>query len=151
MKALSIRQPWAWAILHAGKRVENRQWERAPRRRGPILIHASKSMTREEYEDGLLFMDFALRTGEAHAADFAKPLPPRFADLTRGAIVGRANLVAAGFGEARVSDRWATGPLHIILRDVEALGSPVPYKGALGFFDVPDALLAGATWTKVDP
>ena len=24
MKAISIRQPWAWAILHAGKRVENR-------------------------------------------------------------------------------------------------------------------------------
>ena len=26
MKALSIRQPWAWAILHAGKDIENRDW-----------------------------------------------------------------------------------------------------------------------------
>jgi hypothetical protein len=24
VKALSVRQPWAWAILHAGKDVENR-------------------------------------------------------------------------------------------------------------------------------
>ena len=24
MKALTIRQPWLWAILHAGKRIENR-------------------------------------------------------------------------------------------------------------------------------
>jgi len=24
VKALSIRQPWAWAILHAGKDIENR-------------------------------------------------------------------------------------------------------------------------------
>jgi len=24
VKALSIRQPWVWAILNAGKRVENR-------------------------------------------------------------------------------------------------------------------------------
>ena len=26
MKALSIRQPWAWAIINAGKDIENRQW-----------------------------------------------------------------------------------------------------------------------------
>ena len=26
MKALSIRQPWAYAILHMGKRVENREF-----------------------------------------------------------------------------------------------------------------------------
>ena len=27
MKALSIRQPWAWLILHAGKDIENRDWK----------------------------------------------------------------------------------------------------------------------------
>lgn len=27
--ALSIRQPWAWAILHAGKDIENRDWHTA--------------------------------------------------------------------------------------------------------------------------
>lgn len=26
MKALSIRQPWAWLIIHGGKDVENRTW-----------------------------------------------------------------------------------------------------------------------------
>lgn len=26
VKALSVRQPWAWAIVHAGKDVENRNW-----------------------------------------------------------------------------------------------------------------------------
>ena len=25
MLAVSIRQPWAWAVIHAGKDVENRQ------------------------------------------------------------------------------------------------------------------------------
>jgi hypothetical protein len=24
--ALSIRQPWAWLICHAGKNIENRPW-----------------------------------------------------------------------------------------------------------------------------
>jgi hypothetical protein len=26
MKALSVRQPWAWAIIYALKNVENRGW-----------------------------------------------------------------------------------------------------------------------------
>lgn len=25
--ALSVRQPWAWAIIHAGKDIENRTWQ----------------------------------------------------------------------------------------------------------------------------
>lgn len=39
MKALSVKQPWAWAIMRAGKTIENR-----PRRthlRETIAIHAS--------------------------------------------------------------------------------------------------------------
>jgi hypothetical protein len=42
MRALSIRQPWAWAILHAGKDIENRDWKPgnpARRFRGSFLIH----------------------------------------------------------------------------------------------------------------
>ena len=41
MRALSVRQPWAWAIIHAGKDVENRT--RRTHYRGPLLIHASNS------------------------------------------------------------------------------------------------------------
>jgi hypothetical protein len=43
MKALSIHQPWTWAILNAGKTVENRRWSTS--QRGPLLIHASKTKT----------------------------------------------------------------------------------------------------------
>ena len=39
MKALSVRQPWAWAIAAAGKDVENRTWRTDYR--GLIAIHAS--------------------------------------------------------------------------------------------------------------
>lgn len=49
MKALSIRQPWAWAILHTGKSVENRDWY--TEYRGRVLLHASKGCTRAEYGD----------------------------------------------------------------------------------------------------
>lgn len=42
-RGITVRQPWAWCIAHAGKTVENRSagalgW----RYRGPIFIHAAK-------------------------------------------------------------------------------------------------------------
>jgi hypothetical protein len=40
MKALSVKQPWAWAILQGGKDVENRTWPTSYR--GPLLIHAAR-------------------------------------------------------------------------------------------------------------
>jgi hypothetical protein len=42
MLALSINQPWAWAIINAGKDIENRYWKTSVR--GRILIHASRAV-----------------------------------------------------------------------------------------------------------
>ena len=39
MKALSIKQPWVHAILHEGKDIENRSWQRDFR--GWLALHAS--------------------------------------------------------------------------------------------------------------
>jgi hypothetical protein len=38
LRAISVRQPWAWLIVNGYKDVENRSWQ--TRHRGPILIHA---------------------------------------------------------------------------------------------------------------
>jgi len=60
MIALSVRQPWAWAIIHAGKDIENRSWQAVNhglRQRGRIAIHAAKGMTRDEYEDAANFIN----------------------------------------------------------------------------------------------
>lgn len=46
MKAISIKQPWAWAIFH-GKPVENRIWP--SRYIGPLLIHSSKTFDHDGY------------------------------------------------------------------------------------------------------
>lgn len=48
MKAISLSRPWPWAILHSGKRLENRKRKdgRMPhicRHRGPLLLHAAQS------------------------------------------------------------------------------------------------------------
>jgi hypothetical protein len=69
MKALSVCQPWAWAIVHGIKTIENRS--RPTRHRGPLVIHASKS---RRYSKG----------------DYSELLPtlPPFDQLDFGALVG---------------------------------------------------------------
>ena len=83
MRALSLRQPWADAVLFGGKTLENRVAWRNSHFRGSFLIHASKGMTRAEYDDVLRFLD------ERRIEWRPKP----FADIVRGGIVGRACVV----------------------------------------------------------
>lgn len=120
MKALSIRQPWAWAILHVGKDVENRNW--STRFRGTVAVHAAKGMTRDEYDS---YVCKYFRIG----------LPvPRPEDLTRGAIVGLVDIVDC----VRHSDSpWFQGECGFVLANPRPLKTPIPCKGALGFWDVP--------------
>lgn len=123
MKALSIRQPWAWCILH-GKPVENRKWWTSYR--GPLLLHAAKGMARHEYEE---CRDFAARLGLT---------VPNMAGLPRGGIVGRAKLVDC---VSRHASPWFFGPQALVLANVEPLPF-IPLKGALGLFDVPEGVLS---------
>jgi hypothetical protein len=59
-RAIVVRQPFAWAVIYAEKDVENRcphalrQFKAAIGQR--VFIHASKGMTRVEYERGAKFM-----------------------------------------------------------------------------------------------
>ena len=126
MIALSIRQPWCWHILNSGKDIENRDWP--TRFRGRVLIHASKGMTRGEYEDG---QDPLWSNGGPTIE-----LPP-IEHLERGGIVGSVEIVDC----VAVSDSpWFFGRFGFVLRDPNPLPF-VPWKGRLGFFDVPASAL----------
>jgi hypothetical protein len=124
MKIISIRQPWAWLIVHGGKDIENRTWQRA--HRGPTLIHASKGMTRREYDDASDFA-FWLHGG-------CDPGIPAFDKLERGGIVGITNIVDC---VSQSSSRWFVGPFGFVLRDTRRLPF-TEMTGMLGFFDAPD-------------
>lgn len=135
MKALSIRQPWAWSILNAGKRIENRTWYN--NYRGPFLIHAAKGLTRQEYEDWKQFY--------IHEIDWRPESPevPSFDAFERGGIVGKAVVVdcLAASSQKRIADPWFSGPFGFVLDQVEKVPF-VPLMGKLGFFDVPDDILS---------
>jgi hypothetical protein len=135
MKAISVRQPWAWCILNIGKDIENRDWP--TRVRGRVLIHASKGMTRDEWDDCL---------ATCHHVSDARPFPPDTvlpgpAELVRGALLGSVEVVDC---VTRSSSPWFFGDYGFVLRDPRPLAKPVPYKGALGFFDVPDEIVRAA-------
>jgi hypothetical protein len=130
LKALSIRQPWAWLILHGGKDIENRTW--STKVRGRILIHASQGMSVDEWEDGLCFAIKA-RKGRGHPL-VTMPGPKQ---ITRGGIVGSVEIVDC----VTASDSpWYMGDVGFVLRDPRPLPF-VPLKGRLGFFDVSADLL----------
>jgi hypothetical protein len=98
MKALSIRQQWAWLIVSGQKDIENQTWK--TNYRGPLLIHAASSfagMSFEEIEDG-----------------YRVKLPPRD-KLRRGGIVGDCDLVdcvAKHRRSVRLLRSICTGRLH---------------------------------------
>lgn len=116
-KALSIRQPWAWAIIHAGKDLENRNWR--TQFRGPVCIHAAKGMTRREMHQALDFM-------ETIGAAIPSIMPTLL-----GGIIGVAEVVDC----VDASDSpWFMGRYGFVLRDARPVDF-IPVKGALGFFD----------------
>jgi len=120
-KALSVRQPWAWAIMFAGKNIENRSWQAVNHGlavRGPIAIHAAKGMTRSEYESTAKFM-----------ATIGVKCPPA-ADLSRGAIIGTVEVVDVV--STHVSP-WFFGPRGLMLRNPKPC-APIAVSGALGYF-----------------
>jgi hypothetical protein len=47
-KILTVRQPWAWAIIHGGKDIENRTWP--VDYRGPVIIHAGRAFDDEGFD-----------------------------------------------------------------------------------------------------
>lgn len=126
MKALSIRQPWAWLLVHGHKDIENRDWVTGYR--GRLLLHAGKGMTRDDYEECARF-----------AVSCGVIVPPA-AELPRGGIVGVATLVDCVRESA---SQWFFGRYGFLMRDAAPLPF-TPIRGALNLFEVPDALFPDA-------
>lgn len=129
MKAISICQPWAWAITHGPKRVENRTWSTSYR--GPLLIHASKSRR--------YWTDHTIQQLERMGLKV-----PHVDRVAHGALVGYTQLFSCC--HVRVlqgracwdNNPFVEGPYCLQLGSVFILPEPIPWRGNRGLFDVPD-------------
>ena len=121
MKAISIRQPWAWLIIEGHKPVENRSWP--TRFRGDIQIHAAKGCTLAEYDEAVAFV-------RSFNPTLAAGIPP-LERLERGGIIGLVKLTDC---VRHHSSPYFAGPFGFVM----AKPYPLPFKpmrGLLGIFN----------------
>ena len=120
MRAISSRQPWAWAISSGHRDHENRRWRPGFRPGERIAIHASRAQWSDDELDAV----------EASCG----VRPP--AELDVGAVVALATVL----GVVRLEDDG--GYWSVVLGDVTQI-EPVECRGALGVWTVPPGLLPG--------
>lgn len=128
MKALSIRAPWWWAILH-GKPVENRDW--STKVRGRVLIHASKFWNKSDIEADWQHVKYMASSDEIIIPE----LPREANKAAGGCLVGSVEIYDC---VTEHPSHFFVGEFGFLLRDPIAFDKPIPYKGALGFFNVPE-------------
>jgi hypothetical protein len=126
VKALSLRQPFAWAVIHGGKDVENRSWH--CHFRGPVLIHAARHWHALSPEALSRQMGIAVPEG-----------------LPRGGIIGRVEIVDC---VNRSDSPWFTGPYGFLLCNPIPLPF-TPCRGHLGFYDVEPEILEALGLSEV--
>lgn len=117
MKALTVRQPWAWAIVMGYKDVENRS--KRTNHRGPLLIHAAKQMDPDGFQ---LLWELGVY----------RKLPD---ELFLGGLIGSVEIVDC---VTNSPSPWAMkNAWHWVLRSPKQFKTPLPCTGSQGMF-VPD-------------
>lgn len=146
MRVLTVRQPWAWAIMHGGKDVENRSRNLAGDYRGPVAIHAAKSVDMEAFRSPNVIGAIALKRLFSRAGD-----PATFKESPRGRIIGVVDLVDVHHGPEfgggchqlgsplpvnpsyDPCSAWGdAGAYHLVLSNPRPLTEPLEHRGALG-------------------
>ena len=118
MKALTICQPWAWAIAAGIKTIENRG--RRTNYRGPLLIHAGR---------GLMYRHLFGTSITKYIVEF-----PDMNLLQFGGIIAQVNLVDCVPVSQLRGERFAEGPWCWIMENVQPLAF-TPAKGNLGLWN----------------
>lgn len=141
MKAITVRQPWAWAIIHGGKDVENRTRNLAGSYRGPLAIHAGARWSDRGAESPLV----RRAVWDFYGTESPLDEPFRSSESPRvfGAIIGVVDLVDVHLETPRCcTSPWAErvtryddNPLHHLgVDNPRPLTSPIPCKGRLGLW-----------------
>lgn len=130
LMAVTVLQPWAWAIIHGRKRVENRTWPTY--RRGPLVIHAGLSkrlMTFDRFpdhtkvpRDDMVYKAALGVVDMIECVTFKNPPPET---LTPEVV-------------AALQSSYAEGPYCWILGNIRAFPEPIPMAGSMSMWEVPE-------------
>lgn len=166
MKALTVQQPWAWAIIYGDKNIENRT--QAWTYRGPLAIHAGARLSQRG-------MDSPLIGAAARRLGYHSHAP----ELLTAAILGVVDLVDVHHAEPEpdcncmvpflegagnhspgcavfkgcCESPWAEREYvehggrtrrqitHLVCANPRPLPEPIPWRGALGLWTPPADVL----------
>jgi hypothetical protein len=120
MKAITVKQPWAWLITAGHKDIENRNWTTPYR--GPILIHAGKEVDKDYWKIA------------NHVRDEFGIEIPEWTELPLGSIVGIAEITDVV--ESSESPWWQSDSRYGF---VLANARPLPPRSAIGQLGIYDA------------
>ena len=124
MKALSVRQPWAWLIVRGYKTIENRTWP--TNHRGPLAIHASLTVDEDAVRR---LVSLCVANGEPLTAQDLREIH------TTGAVIGTVNVTDCTQAPQGNDTNWhSAGCWAWVLRKPKPM-SPVKVRGALGLFN----------------
>lgn len=153
MKVFTLTQPHASLVANGDKVVETRSWRTTYR--GPVLIHAASTLKgvggKNGYSEAMLRVpDLPLLKLAEFAPAFAgETVPP---GLPLGAILAASYIedcveIDEALRRSLEPDELAVGNYAdgryawILRRRPETDFAPLPWKGALGLWEIPDAEL----------
>jgi hypothetical protein len=141
LRAVSVRQPWAWAIARGHQPVLNRAADTG--HRGPVAIYASFRVDLESFESDVV----------RRAASAAwEPADPVAAIGGIVAVVSLAGVCAAAVSGAPCGcGEWASpGAYHWQLADPRPLRWPVLAVGQAGLWELTAAVAGGVARLLAD-
>lgn len=159
MYALTLRHPWIWAVVHLGKRIENRTWEPPEHLIGQyIAIHGAVPPKGKSEQIALseditaIYQGILRKLPQGEQLELAQYFKHRFphpysSDRT---LIEVENTVMPGIVAVARLERvitesdspWFFGPYGFVLADVTVLPEPVACKGAQKFWKLPTDVLA---------
>ena len=131
MRAITVHQPWAWAIVYGSKDVENRSTNIARAYRGPVAIHASRTLAADAMRDPRIIAEVPIDPGR----DIWPEMPV-------GAFVGIVDLVDVHPADGCCGP-WGDDDdvFHLHLANARPLDEPIGAHGKLGLWTPPAELV----------
>ncbi len=151
MKALSIKQPYAWLICVGYKDIENRDWRigRKPALGGTfkdrglelparVYVHAGKTpdamwpamdlikRLHGESDSAIIWKNFVHYTVSAGQSIV-------FPSANKSLIIGEVDITGC---VTESNSPWFVGKYGFTLANPKLYDKPIPYRGQLGFFEV---------------
>lgn len=123
MRAITVKQPWAYSIFHGGKDIENRTQNLVAELPIELAIHVSRSPD--------------LHAKFPRGYTYLRDLPEANDPAVRGMIIGVVTLVA--IVDSHYSVWYQGGKYAYVLKNPRLLKTPLAARGFQSHWEVPAA------------